>query len=298
VWGTLSTGEPRLLDKLVYGGAFGPGMLVLADRYFSGHPQVARIAATGADLIFRVQYNRRLPVLTELPDGSYLTVLPHSDQPSKAERDRARGRPLPRRGLKARQMLGMRMRVVEATVTVIPEQGQTRTEPYRLITTLLDPVQAPAQEIAQVYAERWESETGYADLKTYLRGPQRILRSKDPNGIAQEVYALLIIYQLVQIARARAAEAHPGGEPLDPDRIFFTVVLRALTHTIGEPSSRALLRETLQEIWSQPLLKRRPRAKPRERKGTAAFARACERHPPSRVTYKLTMRAPHGVSAG
>ena len=107
VWSTVSTGEPLLLDKLACHGIFHRGMLVLADRYFSGHPQVARIAATGADLIVRVQYRRRLPVLRELPDGSYLSVLPHSDQPSKAERDRARGQRLARRGLRARQALGM-----------------------------------------------------------------------------------------------------------------------------------------------------------------------------------------------
>src|SRR6266568_273045 len=109
VWGTLSIGEPGLLDRLVYHGVFRRGMLVLADRYFSGHPQVARLASTGADLIVRVQSRRRLPVLKELADGSYLSVLPHSDQPSKAERDRARGTGarLQRRGLKARQALGL-----------------------------------------------------------------------------------------------------------------------------------------------------------------------------------------------
>ena len=160
-WSTVSTGEQLLLDKLVYRGNFRPGMLVLADRYFSGHPQVARIAGTGADLIIRVQRHRRLPVLRELPDGSYLSVLPHSDHPSKAERDRARGQRLPRRGLKARQALGMPVRVVEYTVTVIPETGQPRTEPYRLITTLPDPDTAPAGHIARVYAERWESEIGH-----------------------------------------------------------------------------------------------------------------------------------------
>jgi Insertion element 4 transposase N-terminal/Transposase DDE domain len=158
VWGTLSIGEPRLPDKLVWGGALHRGMLVLADRYFSGYPQVARVAATGADLIVRVHYHRRPPVLTELPDGSYLSVLPHSDQPSKAERDQAAGRPLPRRGLRARQALGMRVRVVEYTVTIVADIGETRTETYRLITTLLDPSVAPAEQIAQLYAERWESE--------------------------------------------------------------------------------------------------------------------------------------------
>ena len=135
----MSAGEPLLLDKLVYRGNFHPGMLVLADRYFSGHPQVARIAATGAGLIIRVQCHRRLPVLRELPDGSYLSVLPYSDYPFKAERDRARGQRLPRRGLKARQGPGRPIRVVEYTVTVIPEIGQPRTESCRLITTLPDP---------------------------------------------------------------------------------------------------------------------------------------------------------------
>ena len=295
VWATVSTGEPLLLDKLVYRGNFRPGMLVLADRYFSGHPQVARIAATGADLIVRVQHRRRLPVLRELSDGSYLSVLPYSDQPSKAERDRARGQRLPRRGLRARQALGMPIRVVEYTVTVVPEIGQARTESYRLITTLLDPATAPAGQIAQIYAERWESETGYADLKTYLRGGQQILRSKDPNGVAQEVYALLIVYQLVQLARIRAAGTRPDHKPLDPDRISFTVVLRALTRSIGEPSSRWLLRGVLDEIWGQPLLTRRPRSKPRERKGTFAFAKACQQHPPSTVAYKLTMRSSNAL---
>jgi hypothetical protein len=298
VWAAVSTGEPLLLDKLVYRGNFRPGMLVLADRYFSGHPQVARIAATGADLIMRVQHRRRLPVLRELPDGSYLSVLPYSDQPSKAERDRARGQRLPRRGLRARQALGMPIRVVEYTVTVVPEIGQARTESYRLITTLLDPATAPAGQIARTYAERWESETGYADLKTYLRGRQQILRSKDPGGVAQELYALLIVYQLVQLARIQAAGTRPGQEPLDPDRISFTVVLRALTRSISEPSSRWLFRDVLDEIWGQPLLTRRPRSKPRERKGTVAFAKACQQHPPSTVTYKLTMRSSNALDTG
>jgi hypothetical protein len=135
-------------------------------------------------------------------------------------------------------------------------------------------------------------------LKTYLRGRQQILRSKDPDGVAQEVYALLIVYQLVQLARIRAAGARPGQEPLDPGRISITVVLRALTRSIGEPSSRWLFRDVLDEIWGQPLLTRRPRSKPRERKGTAASAKACQRHPPSTVTYKLTMRSSNASDTG
>ena len=84
----MSVGEPLLLDKLVYRGNFRPGMLVLAGRYFSGHPQVARIAATGADLIIRVQCHRRLPVLRELPDGCAQMV--YADPPFNTGRTQTR----------------------------------------------------------------------------------------------------------------------------------------------------------------------------------------------------------------
>jgi hypothetical protein len=163
---------------------------------------------------------------------------------------------------------------------------------------LLDPVVAPAEKIAELYHERWESETGYADLKTYLRGRQHVLRSKTPNGVAQELYALLIVYQLVQITRSRAARAHPGQTDLDPDRVSFTVTLRALARSIGETATAdRLLRDVFEEVWGQPLLQRRPRAKPHELKGTPAFTRAVQRTPPGRVTYKITTRKPQASSA-
>jgi Insertion element 4 transposase N-terminal/Transposase DDE domain len=298
VWGPFGTGELTLLSKLVGLGALRPGMLVLADRYFSGHPQVSQVIAAGADLIFRAQNNRRLPVLTELSDGSYLSVLPSANLPTKGDQHRAGGGRCPRRGIKKRQARGLRIRVIQATITVVPEQGQTRTESYLLITTLLDPAVAPAEKIAQLYHERWESETGYADLKTYLRGRQHILRSKTPNGVAQELYALLIVYQLVQITRSRAARDHPDQAHLDPDRVSFTVTLRALTRTIGETATAGrLLQDVFDEVWGQPLLERRPRAKPHELKGTPAFARAVEQTRPGQVTYKITTRKPQASTA-
>ncbi|MBM0240242.1 IS4 family transposase [Micromonospora sp. ATA32] len=263
VWGPFATGELTLLGKLVGLGALRPGMLVLADRYFSGHPQVAQVIATGADLVFRAQNNRRLPILTELPDGSYLSVLPAANLPTKGDRLRAGDGHCPRLGLKKRQARGLTIRVVEAVVIVVPEQGETRTESYLLITTLLDPVAAPAEKTAELYHERWESETGYADLKTYLRGRQHVLRSNNPNGVAQELYALLVVYQLVQITRSRAARAHPDQAGLDPDRISFTVTLRALARSIGETATAGrLLRDVFEEVWGQPLLQRRPEANP------------------------------------
>ena len=298
VWAPFATGELTLLSKLVGLGVLRPGMLVLADRYFSGHPQVAQVIATGADLIFRAHNHRHLPALTELPDGSYLSVLPSANLPTKGDLHRAGGRHCPRLSLRQRQARGLRIRVVEAVITVIGEQGETRTESYLLITTLLDHVLAPAAKIAELYHERWESETGYADLKTYLRGRQHILRSKSPNGVAQELYALLIVYQLVQITRSRAARAHPDQIGLDPDRVSFTVTLRALVRSIGDTATAGrLLHDVFEEVWAQPLLQRRPRAKPHEIKGTAAFVRAIQKTPPGNVTYTITPRQPHASPA-
>jgi hypothetical protein len=293
-WGPFADGELTLLRKLVTRQALHPGMLILADRYFSGHPQVAQITATGADLIIRVQQRRRLPVLTELPDGSYLSILPAANLPSRAQHQRAAGGHARRKSVKKRQAAGIRVRVVEAEVTVTSEHGQTRTESYRLITTLLDPAHAPADQIAVLYHERWESETSFAELKTSLRGgPKAVLRSKTPDGVAQEIYALLIVYQIVQITRIRAARDHPEHGHIDPDRISFTITLRALHANLTRPPTTAnSLHHTLQEIWGHPLLERRNRSKPRERKGTAAFDRAIEQTPPGTVTYNITTRKP------
>ncbi|MFF3413049.1 IS4 family transposase, partial [Streptomyces sp. NPDC002742] len=292
-WGGRSTSEGALLRKLVHGGCLRAGMLVLADRYFSGSAHVATVRATGADLIIRAIANRRLPVLRRLPDGSYLSHLPAANQitPDLIARARAKGVRPQRRGVRARQDAGMPIRVIQADITVVPEHGESRSESYLLITTLFDHVTAPALQIVKLYAERWEAETGYADLKIHLSGMRNVLRSAEPNGVAQELYALLIVYQIVQIIRARAARENHDDAPVDPDRISFTVTLRALVRSVGRGTPPALL-DVFHEIWSSPRLERRGRTKTRERKGTLAYARAVSRTPLSRAEYKITIQAP------
>lgn len=116
--------------------------------------------------------------------------------------------------------------------------------------------------------------------------------------MAQELYALLIVYQLVQITRSRAARTHPDQADLDPDRVSFTVTLRAPARSIGETATAGhLLQDVFEEVWGQPPLQRRPRCKPRELKGTPAFVRAVQRLPPRRVAYKITTRTPPASTA-
>jgi hypothetical protein len=104
----------------------------------------------------------------------------------------------------------------------------TRTELFRLITTITDPTIANAAQLAGCYRQRWESETGYQAVKTYQRGPRAVLRSTDPDGVRQELYAYLITYQAIRSLIAQAAAAHG----IDCDRLSFTTALRAIRRWI------------------------------------------------------------------
>ena len=183
-------------------------------------------------------------------------------------------------------MQGIPVRLIEADITATPRHGPPRTEHYRLITTILDPGQAPASQIAALYAQRWESETGYRELKTFLRGPGRILRSRDPAGIEQETWALLCACQLIHATRASAART----AALDPDRISCTATLRALRRAITTtpaPPRHA----THAEILSQLLPPRRSRSSTRAPHTTTARRRQA-RTPDGHITYQITITPP------
>ena len=184
------------VGELVYGeqlaASAGPGMIVLADRNFDANRWIRAVAAAGAQVLVRAKNNRRPPVCRVLPDGSVLS-----------------------------RIGGLEVRVITAVVTVATAAG-SRRESYRLITTVLDP-DIPALEIVRLYHERWEIETSFFEIKaTSRRG--RVLRSRTPTGLAQEIYALLITYQAVRTA---ISDSTLHRVDLDPDRASFTVALHA-----------------------------------------------------------------------
>jgi hypothetical protein len=194
VFGTDQIGEIGHARDLL--GALRPGMLVLADRNFGYTPMVAAVAATDADLLFRVKAGCRLRVCRRLDDGSWVS-----------------------------RMGPVEVRVIRAAITIITSAGR-RSEIYQLVTTLLDPDPVtgyPASEIIALYHERWEIETAYFELKHTILGG-RVLRARTPAGVDQEIYALLAAYQALRIAISDATLTQPG---LDPDRGSFTVALNA-----------------------------------------------------------------------
>ena len=89
---------------------------------------------------------------------------------------------------------------------------------YRLITTIMDPERAPAAELPALYPQRWELETALDELKTHQRGPGVVLRSKDPEGVCQEVWAHLLVHYAIRTLMHQAALQ----AEVDPDRLSFT----------------------------------------------------------------------------
>lgn len=152
-----------------------PDMLCLADRGFNGYRYWKMACETGAQLLWRCASNRQLPVIKMLDDGSYLSAI-YPDAKSRRTRSGE-----------------IILRVVEYGLPGLPENQ----ERYRLMTTLLDPVQAPALELATIYHERWEVESVFDELKTHLAQRRRTLRSKTPDGVRQEFYGWVLMHYAV-----------------------------------------------------------------------------------------------------
>jgi hypothetical protein len=179
-----------------------PGMLCLADRNFFGFAFWDRARETGADLLWRVRNNSRLPREEPLTDGSYLSRI------YACERDRRH------------QANGVTVRVIDYRL-----EGVADADPlYRLVTTILDPITAPAAELAALYHERWEIETALDELKTHLRGARIVLRSKTPDLVRQEFLGLMMAHfavrSLIHDAALQADE--------DPDRLSFLHAVRVI----------------------------------------------------------------------
>jgi len=204
-----ATGEVPLATAAL--AALRAGMLCLADRLFYGFELWTRACDTGADLLWRVKKNLRLPCEERLPDGSYLSCI------YPTPNDQRHGRH------------GVVVRVVEYKLEGVPG-----AEPlYRLLTTLLDPAAAPAAELAALYHERWEIETALDELKTHLRGARIVLRSKTPDLVRQEFYGLMLAHFAVRGLMHEAALR--AGE--DPDRLSFLHAVRVVRRKIARFAS-------------------------------------------------------------
>lgn len=198
-----STMVEHVLDALT------PEMLVLADRGFFSYALWRNASDTGADLLWRVSTGRNGPTppthVEDLADGSWLAHL-------RAAKDR-HGEP-------------MLARVIDYTV----DDGRDNPPvAYRLLTTLTDPDTAPAVELAAAYAQRWEIESVFDELKTHQRGSKVVLRSKSPDLVLQEIWGYLCCHYAIRSLMSQAA--HHSGH--DPDRLSFTAALRVVRQSVA-----------------------------------------------------------------
>ena len=150
--------------------------------------------ATGAELVWRCRQDVKLPVLAVFADGSWASEL-------------GAGHPKHKR---------VAVRVMDYRLDDPGPAGEP--EGYRLIATILDPARAPAAELPVLYPQRWELETALDELKTHQRGPGVVLRSRDPDGVRQEVWAHLLVHFAIRTLMHQAALQ----AEVDPDRLSFT----------------------------------------------------------------------------
>jgi len=180
----------------------GPGMLLLADRGYTGFPLWFRAKKTGADLLWRARSQPQFPVKETYEDGSWRSVFRGKGTDNTCE-----------------------VRVIDYTLK------QEDATIYRLVTTMLDPKEAPADKLAALYHERWEIETAYDEVKTHMLGPGAMLRSKTPDLVQQEFEGLMLAYYAVRALITKAA--HKAAE--DADRLSFVHTVNVLQRRIQQP---------------------------------------------------------------
>lgn len=263
-FGTGADGELTWARRLL--GLLNDGMLLLGDRGFDGAGFLGEVAATRAQFLVRIKAGRKLPTVGRLADGTVLALL---------------GR--------------LKVRVITAHVMVTCHDGTRYGDDYRLVTTLLDPYAYPAEDLIGLYHERWEHEITYLALRHTLLGG-RVLRSHDPSGVQQEMWALLAVYQALRIAACDALATSPG---VDPDRVSFTTAVAAAQDLVA--AARNITDETgdlTGDIGRAVLANlnppRRPRVCPRRVKSPLS---RWNKHPPNRPTStrritKITITGP------
>lgn len=256
VFGPITHGETAMTAKLTE--TMRPGQIILADRGFDAAWLLERIRATGAHLLVRMNTGTKPVPVTRLRDGTWLV----------------------RRG-------NLILRLIEADITITTPEG-TRTSHYRLLTSMVNPRRYPAGQIVALYHQRWEIETAYCELKSSLLH-RRVLRSHDPAGLDQEIWALLVLYQTIRvtIADALIGTGHAGT------RAAFSIAVEAARDQVTRAEG-IIAAETIdlkghigQQVINHLLPNRRTRTAPR------AIKRAISKHRAkghiNRRTYKTTL---------
>jgi hypothetical protein len=217
--GGLSTGERELARDLV--GYVAPDMLVIADRGFYSFELWQHYLVTGADLLWRVNISLKLTVEKVFDDGSFLSTI-------TTHKIRNSGYQIPLSAVKdPRDATHIPVRVIEYTVE---GSGSEEPEFFRLITTVLDPGDLSSVDLAAAYHERWEYETSLREIEVQLLKPDRVLRSKSPEMVRQELWGLLLAHYGIRALMLEAADT----VDIDADRLSFIRTLNMVRRQVTD----------------------------------------------------------------
>jgi hypothetical protein len=243
------TGERALLRQIL-GRVVRQSLLFLLDAGLYAFEVIWTIDDQKQEFLVKVPRTVKLKRLKTLPDGSYLALLHGKiEDPEASTSDQGRTR---------WKKVSLMVRVIDSTIPGF--------RPVRLMTNMVDP-DITARELVLHYHKRWDIELTYDEIKTHqgvtLRGQSpTTFRSKRPDLVEQELYAMLIMYNLVRRLIAQAAAAHAK----DPRLISFSDALQHLLDatplmTALEPEQKAVEFEDLLAVIADCEIDRPRRAR-------------------------------------
>ena len=245
--------------------------LLLADRNFYSFNFFKEVSNRGAALLFRLQRGMSLKSEQQLSDNSHIVTIYDSDDVNKKD--------------------GLKARLIEYDVIGTKKK---KRETFYLITNILEPDAASADELGRLYKQRWEHETTLDEIKTHLNLSAITLRSKNPDRVLQEFWAMLMAHYAIRLLMYKAA-IH--GK-IDPDRLSYTHTVNVVKDNVTmernahcdecgskKPKSEKRL---INEVLEERLPARRARTRAR---GT----RRREKYAPIKGKDKKTKKVDHRI---
>ena len=191
---TLNANESGLLYTLKE--LFRAGDVLLGDRIYCSYVNITWLMALGADVVFRKNQARNSEKCKTQRLGKNDRLV-HWSKPQFRN-----GRP----GLTRELWNSLAQTLCIREVRFLVEQKGYRTKEIIIVTTLLDPVAYPAEEIAELYLKRWRIELWFDDIKTSMQ--MDVLRCKTPEMIEKEVLMHMVAYNMVRLVMQAAALNH------------------------------------------------------------------------------------------
>jgi hypothetical protein len=221
--GSIRTGERELAGQLL--DSVSEDMLIIADRGFFSYQMWSDFLETGADLLFRAWSTMKLTPVEVLADGTWIAEI------CKKSVQGGKTRILLDDIGDIRLATHIRVRVVEYQISGHRDTAGN-SETFRLITTILDPKDASAEELANAYHQRWEIETAFHEVQVQLLNGGGF-RSKKPDMVEQEFWGLLVSHYAIRSFMHEAADT----VDIDPDQISFIRTLNIIRRQVTDPAA-------------------------------------------------------------